>query len=336
MLASGIYVHCVDFEAVALLQIVIARIDRFYVQLIAARAEACKVEAGVELIKIGGLAVGIKALAAIKISIEIADIGIQPDEQAVGLGSAAYIEVAAAQMTVGCAHVRKTDRSHDAAYAAVLRRCVTENGIVARPLTALDHVVYAVAFNCIDRCFIRALDYGDMFGKAVTDAVCVQTVYKQQIACLRSISSVPPKSALFEPSDAGRAACEGRDNIAGYAGITRAPADEHCAPRLVRQAVPRTVFRAVLTLFAIAELRFGHSHEVFALAALPVCESRCRKESEQHYRGEKNAQNFLFHLFFSHLPVLKKTAQAAVFIYLSCSYGTGRSRPVRALPEHSG
>ena len=245
MSAVKINIRRGDLEVEALLQIAAARIGRLDKYLIIARAELRKIKAAVERVK----------------------IDINPPEGLVRADIAAYFKAAAAQLVSGRKDLREPYRAGRGAHAAVLRRCVAQNGFVTRALAALDHVVDAVALYRVYRRSARALDDGDVLGKPVAGAVGLKSVDKQKIARLRRVFPRAPQTVLLKPFHAAEAAGEVRYNALGNARISRAPAYEHGAPRLSGQAVPCAVFRPVPTLFAVAQLRLGDGHEALALTA---------------------------------------------------------------------
>ena len=287
MAAVKIDVRCGDPEGIALLQIAVARIDRLYEYLIAAGAELLKIKAAVYCVKIEARAVRRALNAREPVAVEVSYIDIDPLEGLIRAYDTAYLEAAAAKLVFRCEDLRKLNRSRRGACAAVLRRCVAENRLIAWALAALDHVVYAVALDGIYRRRARTLDDGDVLGKPVARAVGLKAVDKQQVARLRGVFPRAPQAALLKPAHAAGAAGKVRDNALGNARVSRAPADEHGAPRLIRQAVPCAVFRSVRVFFAVAELSFGNGHEALPPASGRVCKRRRDKAQKQHERKDK-------------------------------------------------
>ena len=285
-----------DLEGIALLHVVIVFVDRLDEQLIAAGAECGEAELAVKSVEIGSLALGGCLHAGEIVSVQVADIGIQPGYCAAGADSAAYTEILAAEGAARNDGAGYRYRARWRAYRAVLRRSVAQNGVVARSFAALDHVVYTVALDGVYRRVACTLDNCYMLGKAVALTVIFKRVDKQQVACLRSVLLRAPQAVLLEPFHAAEAAGKVRYNALGYARIACTPAYEHCAPRLAGQTVPRAVLCAVLEFFTVAELRLGNAHEAFAPAA-PGVGKRRRGKSEQHHRRKDKAHHSLSHIF---------------------------------------
>ena len=267
MPAVKINVRRGDLEGEALLQIAAARIGRLDKYLIIARAELRKIKAAVERVKIEARAVRRALHAGEPVAVGVSYIDINPPEGIIRADIAAYFKAAPAQLVSGRKDLREPYRAGRGAHAAILRRCVAQDGFVTRALAALDHVVNAVALYRVYRRSARTLDDGDVLGKPVACAVGLKCVDKQKIARLRRVFPRAPQTVLLKPVHAAEAAGEVRYNALGNARISRAPAYEHGAPRLSGQAVPCAVFSSVPPLFTVAQLRLGDGHEAIALTA---------------------------------------------------------------------